>query len=58
MIVFRLYPWGDIVDRFILRGVHHSKDPLILERGVEGLCPRIVPARFRTPHRGPELHSF
>ena len=52
MIVCQLDPRGNILDRLILRGIHHSVDSLILERGIERLRPRIVPAHPRTSHRG------
>ena len=50
MIVSQLDPRGNIVDRLVLRGVHHSIHSLVLERGVEGFCPRIVPAHSGPPH--------
>ena len=52
MIVSQLDPRGNILDRLVLRRIHHSVDPLILECGVEGFRPCIVPAHPRTPHRG------
>ena len=35
MIVSQLDPQGNILDRLVLRGIHHPMDPLILERGSE-----------------------
>ena len=51
-IVSQLDPRGNILDRFVLRGIHHSVDSLVLERSVERLCPSVVPAHSRAPHRG------
>ena len=51
MIVSQLDPRGNIVHCLVLRGIHHSVDSLVLERGVERLCPSVVPAHPRTPHR-------
>ena len=52
MIVSQLDPRGNILDRLVLRGIHHPVDSLVLERSVERLCPSIVPAHSRTSHRG------
>ena len=51
MIVSQLDPRGNILDGLVLRGVHYLVDPLILERGVEGLRLSVVPAHPRAPHR-------
>ena len=44
MIVSQLDPRGNILDRLILRGIHHSVDSLVLERGVERLKPTHPPS--------------
>ena len=62
MIVSRLDPRGNILDRLVLRGIHHPVDPLILQCGVERLRPGTHPvtppcapprAGFRRPSGGP-----
>ena len=50
MIASQLDPRGNIVDRLVLRGIHHSVDSLVLESSVERLCPSVVPAHPRAPH--------
>ena len=52
VIVSLLDPRGNIVDRLALRGIHHPMHPFVLERGIEGFRPGIVPAHSGTPTDG------
>jgi len=53
VIIFQLDPGGNIAYRFVLGGVYHLADPLVLQYGVEGFCPGVVPA-YSGPARGGE----
>ena len=55
MIASQLDPRGNIVDRLVLRGIHHPVDPLILQCGVEGLRPGTHPV---TPPCAPPRVGF
>ena len=55
MIVSQLDPRGNILDRLVLRGIHHSVDSLILERGVERLKPKRCPS---TPPYAPPKGEY
>ena len=52
MIVSQLDPRGNIVDRLLSRGVHHSMHSLILERGV-----KLIPPTHLSQHTPVRTHG-
>ena len=55
MIIGQFDPRGNIFDGLFPCGVHHAVDAFVLQGGVEGFRPGIVPAHAGSPDGGEDL---